>query len=445
VRWLLLKDLQILRRSPLLVVLLIAYPVVVALLIGFALSRGPEKPRVAIVNEVAPAQRTITLGNSTIKLSHYSRQLAQSVKPVFLPTRARAVRAVRSGDVQAAVIIPPDLLTKLEGGLSSPRVEVVYNTQDPVKARYVRSDIDSRLAQANQALSEKLIQVGQGYIHLLLTGGRIDILGRHIDVLGLRDARAKLTRVAAGLPPRSKPRAEVEAVVAFVGVALRNLGLSTKVLRTVGQPLRVTRTDLRGSHTPIDHYAIAVAVAISLMFVTVLLASGLLALEREEHALTRLIRGLVSRLGLIAEKAILAGACALVVSLAMLAGIAGFVGLDFGRFGLWLGALAAGGLAFGALGVAIGGVAREVRAASLLAFLLALPLAFLALVPSGAVSGALYDAISAISAIFPFKPTLQALDAAVNASGGIAAPIGHLVGLAVGFGIIGRLALRRLT
>ena len=40
-------------------------------------------------------------------------------------------------------------------------------------------------------------------------------------------------------------------------------------------------------------------------------------------------------------------------------------------------------LAFGALGVAIGALAREVRAASLLAILLALPIAFLALVPSG--------------------------------------------------------------
>ena len=46
-------------------------------------------------------------------------------------------------------------------------------------------------------------------------------------------------------------------------------------------------------------------------------------------------------------------------------------------------ALAGGALAFGALGVAIGALAREVRAASLLAFLLTLPIAFLALVPAG--------------------------------------------------------------
>ncbi len=83
-------------------------------------------------------------------------------------------------------------------------------------------------------------------------------------------------------------------------------------------------------------------------------------------------------------------------------------------------------LAFGALGVAIGALAREVRAASLLAFLLSLPLAFLALVPAGAVAGGLYDVIRAISLVFPFKAALQALDAAVNRAspglGGLARP-----------------------
>ena len=42
----------------------------------------------------------------------------------------------------------------------------------------------------------------------------------------------------------------------------------------------------------------------------------------------------------------------------------------------------AAALAFAALGLAIGALAREVRAASLMAFMIALPLAFLALVPS---------------------------------------------------------------
>ncbi len=72
------------------------------------------------------------------------------------------------------------------------------------------------------------------------------------------------------------------------------------------------------------------------------------------------------------------------------------------------------------------------RAASLLAFLLSLPLAFLALVPSGAVAHGLYDAIAAISFVFPFKAALQALDAAVNgASPALGVSLAHLLGAAI--------------
>src|SRR4051812_50156925 len=56
-RWLLLKDLRILRRSPLMAAVLVVYPVAIALLIGFALSRGSEKPTVALLNEVPPDEQ----------------------------------------------------------------------------------------------------------------------------------------------------------------------------------------------------------------------------------------------------------------------------------------------------------------------------------------------------------------------------------------------------
>ena len=57
VRWMLAKDLRILRRSPALTLLLIIYPAVVAVLIGLALSRGPALPRVAFLNGIPSARR----------------------------------------------------------------------------------------------------------------------------------------------------------------------------------------------------------------------------------------------------------------------------------------------------------------------------------------------------------------------------------------------------
>ena len=65
------------------------------------------------------------------------------------------------------------------------------------------------------------------------------------------------------------------------------------MLSTVGQPIRVHSTLLHGRRTPLNTFAVVVAVSVSLMFVAVLLAAGGVALEREEHALgMRLLRGL---------------------------------------------------------------------------------------------------------------------------------------------------------
>ena len=64
----------------------------------------------------------------------------------------------------------------------------------------------------------------------------------------------------------------------------------------------------------------ALALTVSLMFITLLLAAGTLALEREENAFSRLVRGLVSKTGLLAEKALLAAVCSVVVCLVMGAG-----------------------------------------------------------------------------------------------------------------------------
>jgi ABC-2 type transport system permease protein len=152
----------------------------------------------------------------------------------------------------------------------------------------------------------------------------------------------------------------------------------------------------------------------------------------------------VTRTGLPAETVLLSALCAFVLGVLLVEGLSVFVDIAWSQAPRWMLALALGAVAFGALGVAIGGAAREVRAASLLAFLLSLPIAFLALVPSGAVGPALFDVIEAISALFPFDPTLEALDATLNDEGSsVAGPFLHLVALALGWGAIARLALRR--
>jgi ABC-type multidrug transport system permease subunit len=444
-RWLLLKDLRILRRSPLLVSLLVLYPIVIAVLIGFALSRGPDKPEVAFYNGLAGQPAIVELGGERIDLTQEGSRLFEEIEPVPADSRAEAIQKVRDGDVLGALIIPEDLASNLQSTLEPGTVEVFYNAEDPAKKEFVENTIEAQVQRANAALTKRIAEEALELLDLISEGGEYSFLGQDFDVLGLARAERILAEAREELPPGSPAREQLDEVIEFGELSRENLAFSDEVLAVVGEPIRVRASALEGGSTSLSAFAVALAASVSLMFITVLLAAGMLAIEREENAFTRLVRGLVSRTALLAEKAGLAAACSSAVCLLMLAGLSLFVDVDWGRFPLWLAAVIVGALAFAALGLAIGALTREVRAASLLAFMLSLPLAFLALVPSGAVAPALYDAIRAVSAVFPFKPTLDALDAALNDAGGLAGPLLHLAGLALAFGVLSRIALKRFA
>ncbi|MGH2856514.1 MAG: ABC transporter permease [Solirubrobacteraceae bacterium] len=449
-RWLLVKDLQILRRSPLLVGLLVVYPVAIALMIGFALSSPPGKPKVAFYNEVAPGQGRIHFGSQQLNVAAYASDLLDSIQPIRVHSRAAAIAAVRDGRALAAVVIPSDLPAQIQSlvtqGVGSPTVQLYVNTRSPLDREFVDQAINSRLAQVEQDVSKGVLRVAVNDLQEVLHGGSVQILGQSVQLLGLRNARTIVAGALAALPAGSSLRPALRQVVAFADLAIEGLGFASPVLGSIGSPLTVQRTQLAGATTPTDAYAVAIAVVVSLMFVTMLLAAGMLALERSENAYARLVRGLVTPSRLLSEKVLLAGGCAAVTALVMAAFMSAFVHLEWSRFELWVAALALGGIAFGALGVAIGAISREVSAASLMAFGLSLPIAFVALVPASAVSGALKTVLDVIAFVFPFKPALQA---ASNAFSGTAPGIGlalvHLAALALAFGTLATVAMRRFA
>jgi ABC-2 type transport system permease protein len=426
--------------------LLVLYPIAVAVLIGFAISRGPDKPEVAFYNALPESAQELDLGGQRIDLTIQGRaQLFDAIVPVPVDSREEAIQKVKDGEVLGAIIIPRDFTEKLQSGLEQGTVEVYYNAEDPAKLEFVENTIKAQVQTANAALTKRIAKEALDLLDLISTGGSYSFLGRDFSVLGLERSEEILRAARRELPPGSPQREELDEVIGFAELARDNLSFSDDVLTVVGEPLKVNARSLQGGRSSLSAFAVALAVSVSVMFITLLLAAGTLALEREENAFPRLVRGLVSRTGLLVEKAALAALCSGAVCLLMLLGLGLFVELDWGRFPLWLVALAAGSVGFAALGLAIGALTREVRAASLLAFMLSLPLAFLALVPSGAVAPALHDVMQAISAAFPFKPTLDALDAALNDSGGMAGPLLHIALLALVFGALARVGLRRFA
>jgi ABC-2 type transport system permease protein len=448
-RWLFVKDLQILRRSPLVTALLIIYPIAIAVLIGFALSRGPSKPRVAFLNRV-PVGTPLVLGGTHFDIVGARNELCARIDCIRVSSEAEARQKVTSGDVLAALILPKDLVSNLESlaGLNptQPVVRVLVNEEDPVKAAVVTDRINSLVTQANLKISKKVVAAAAGYIDLIVRGGNLNFLGQSFNILGLSKTGTILARLAADLPASSPLQVALARVLRFASLARQNLNLAKPLLSSVSHPIDVQTEVVSGSPPSLDSFAISVSATLTLMFVTVLLVAGSLALEREENAFPRLTRGLVGRTALLAEKVVLGVVASLLVTLLMLAGLSLFVSIDWSRMLPILAAILLAGAGFAAFGAAIGALAGEVRASSLLAFMISLPIAFLSLVPSGTVSPGLFHVLEVIRGLFPFHPALDAFAGALDpAAGAIGLALLQLAIITAVYGAIARLAMRRFT
>jgi len=445
-RWLLLKDLQILRRSPLQLTLLVLYPIVIALLVGFAMTRGPEQTTVALYNAM-PAGESLGFGSDQIDGDEIRDQLCDRVDCVEADSTAGARKMVESGEATAAVIVPEDLGDKIRSLASltpeSPQIQVIVNGSDAVENQVTDDRIDAMLGEANLLLAKRLSEGAKEYLDLILKGGQFDVLGQKIEVLGLQKSEQILKRIEPELPPGTS-KEELGRAVRFAHLATDNLDLAGPLLTAITEPIQVDKVVVGDDAPSLDTFAIGVTVAFALMFVTVLLVAGSLALEREENAFTRLTAGLVSRGQILAGKVGLGTLVGAVVALILLLGLGIFVGIEWGRAPYWLLALIFGAAAFSAGGAALGAAAREVRAATLAAVMICLPIALLSLVPDDAVGSAVETMINLVSAIFPFRPTLDAVTAGLEISGGgIWLPLIHLTILTAAYSALARLALRR--
>ena len=434
---LLRKDALVLRRSPVLLGTLLAYPVAIAVLVGLVASYASAKPRVALVDEdnLPP---TILVAGKRFHVDRTIRQVSSNVKLVRLSAEA-AERQLRTGKVVAVVTVPPGFVASLKGMVQSPQLQVQLS-RGTISAR-VDQQVQALVYSLNRQLQRAYIGNNLRYVTLILKGGDGSFLGRSFNVLGLERAQKLLAQM-----PQTPDIRRLENFIHDARLALGNTG---DALRATAHPIEYVRAPTRGRTWVLSAEVQAYALGLTITFLALMLAAGSLAAERDENVIGRLARGLVGLGQLVWSKVALAAGVALVLGLAIavtfgviieIGGVTG--GEPWRRLPLLVVGLGLAGASLGALGALLGALAKEARSASLVALLVVLPIVFLGLIPSEVVppAGWASDALPFAHAVRFFSSALYDL----SPWGDVIKQGLWLIALAGVFGGLARLGARRL-
>ncbi len=436
--WLLLrKDLRVLRRSPVLLGVLLAYPLVIAALVGVVASYASAKPRVALVDEDGlPAQ--VEVGGQTFHVEETIDRVAEEVTLVRLG-REEAEQQLRSGRIVAVLVVPRGFVGDLRSMERTPQLEL-ETTRGGLSVR-VTQQVQALVYQLNRQLSDAYVEANLEYIDLLLEGGSGSFLGQRFDVLGLERAGELLDELPGG------PR--LDALREFVSTAETALAQTDDALRATANPIELVEADGGGRTWALSAQAQSHALALTIAFLALLLAAAALAAERDEGVLARLRRGGVGPGELVAAKVALAAVAAVALGLAIVVAFGAIIelgdvegGQPWARLPALVLGLAAAGAALGALGTLLGALARDARTAALVAVLAVLPIVFLGLVPREVAPVA-----ADVSAAFPFSHALALFTSALfdlDPWATLARELAWLAGLTLVYAAAARTAVRRL-
>jgi ABC-2 type transport system permease protein len=438
------KDLRVLGRSPVLVGALVLYPLLFAVLVGLLVRFAADRPRVAFVDlDGLPEQ--VAIAGTRFDVESVIDQVNDKAELVPME-EAAAERALETGEVVAAIVVPRGFASTLRGMVESPTL--VLRTGKGGLAGRAELSTQALVYRLNLLLQEAFISANLEYVELLVEGGKSEFLGNEFDVVGLERAAEILDELETETddPPALD---RIRELATFVDEALLALRQSDETLRATANPIELETNREAGRTWLLSAQLQSYALALTLSFVSILLAAGAIAAERDENVVGRLARGLVRLVHLVAAKIVVAALVALGVGLALalvfgvaaeVAGVEG--GEPWERLPLLAVGLALAGAAFGAFGVLLGVLAREARTAVLVAFLVALPVVLIGLVPEGSV-----EAAGWLSQVFPFGHAQRFFESALfdlDPWGRLAREAAWLVGIAAVFAALARMGVRRL-
>ena len=134
------KDVRLLARAPALLLVLVVYPLLVALLVALALQSDDRKPDVALVVQDASG-RSVEVGERRLSIDDYVDRLSEDVNVRELDA-ADAQAALDDGRVAAVLTVPDRFIADLQSGVRPPTLRAHH--QPPLADRVRRDRAPAR-------------------------------------------------------------------------------------------------------------------------------------------------------------------------------------------------------------------------------------------------------------------------------------------------------------
>jgi ABC-type transport system involved in multi-copper enzyme maturation permease subunit len=385
------KDAQTIARSWALLLILVIYPVLIALLVGQLLLDATANTSIAFVNEDTTG-KALKVGDESFGLDRYREQAEDAGVRVVDMHRKEAMRALREGQVNGVLVIPDGFFARLSTLLAPADIE--FHSAPDQLGSVVRQRVRGSVYNLNLDISRTFVETNAEYLKTLVEGGGVEVGGDTYNVMGLEPAVTELQRIRNQVKS-DDALSTIDGVIDFAQDAQVAIGLADKALDATAAPIRIHEVRQHGTSPKLTARALSIGLAVSLTFLCIVLIAGSLAGERDERALTRLLAGIASPAQVIGSKLVLGVGLATIVGTALFVAVGLMSDQPWSRLPLLMVALAVAAVAFSALGTLIGTLARDARTATLIAMFVALPTIALGLLPAS-------ESVHLISAPLPF-------------------------------------------
>lgn len=284
---LLAKDLRVLLRNRALLAALLVYPFLLALVMGAAFQEPPSTLDLAVVDHERPAA-TADLGGETVTTQDLLAAATPFAKVRRAATDAEAIRLVRSGEVDAALVIPEGFLGDLTTLGQNASLTLIVDESDPVRAGVARNAVEGAIEAFVKSVVQKKIDDVLALLALTVEGGTTRLAFVDVNVLGIDNANARLQEVRATLDSESPEHQKVTDVIGFLDFAKGVLGNSELYLESTALPLEVQTRGLTAAQTRLVSVALPGALVLGLFWTGGVASALLSARDRETGAHRRL-------------------------------------------------------------------------------------------------------------------------------------------------------------